>query len=295
MARFEGIVPALVTPLDENDRLNEDALRRVIRFNVDAGADGFWVAGGSGESVLLDDDENRRIAEIAVETCAGEAKTIMHVGAATTKRAAALAEHAAKVGAEAICCVPPFFYGRDDEEIVEHYRIVGEAAGIPLFVYNLPSATGVEITVSLMSKIQDAVPQLRGLKHSASSFGNVRSFANMGLDCLIGNCRLMLPALTSGATGCVDGPPNVLPELWVKIRDAWNKGDLDGASNAQDEALVAYDAITPPDMGFHAWLKASLSERLGIDCGAPRRPGRPLTAEERKDLAARIDRAGLRL
>ena len=161
--------------------------------------------GGTGESVLLSDEENMRIAEIAADQNRGRVKNIMHVGAATTERAAKLAEHAAKAGNEAICCVPPFFYRQSDEAIVEHYRVVGAAADLPLFVYNLPQSTGVEITPELMAKIQDGVPQLKGLKHSAVTFANVRAFAKMGLDCLIGNSMLMLPALTIGATGCVDG------------------------------------------------------------------------------------------
>ena len=132
-----------------------------------------------------------------------------------------MAENAAKAGVESICCVPPFFYHQSDEAIVEHYRAVGAAANLPLFVYNLPQSTGVEITPELMQKIQDGVPQLKGLKHSALTFANVRAFNKMGLSCLIGNGFLMLPALTIGATGCVDGPPNVAPELWVEIWNAY--------------------------------------------------------------------------
>ena len=178
--------------------LNEAALREVIEFNIQAGVHGFWVAGGTGESVLLEDEENMRIAEIASDQSRGRIENIMHVGAATTARAVKLAEHAAKSGVEAICCVPPFFYRQSDEAIVEHYKAVGAAANLPLFVYNLPQATGVEITPEMMQKIQDGVPQLKGLKHSAVTFANVRAFSNMGLQCLVGNAMLMLPALTIG-------------------------------------------------------------------------------------------------
>ena len=209
MAEFTGILPAIITPMTQEGKLNEAAFREVIEYNIQAGVHGFWVAGGTGESVLLDDDENMRIAEIAADQNRGRINNIMHVGAATTARAAKLAEHAAKSGVEAICCVPPFFYRQSDEAIVEHYRVVGAAAGLPLFVYNLPQSTGVEITPELMQKIQDGVPQLKGLKHSAVTFTNVRAFSKMGLDCLIGNSMLMLPALTIGATGCVDGPPEL--------------------------------------------------------------------------------------
>jgi dihydrodipicolinate synthase/N-acetylneuraminate lyase len=211
----------------------------------------------------------------------------MHVGAATTARAAKLAEHAAKVGVEAICCVPPFFYRQPDEAIVEHYRVVGAAADLPLFVYNLPQSTGVEITPELMRKIQDRVPQLAGLKHSAPFIPYVREFAKMGLACLIGNCRLMLPAMTIGATGCVDGPPNMAPERWVAVWEAYQSGDLAAAVAAQAHASEVADLVKP--FKFHAIAKTVLSKRLGIDCGIPRPPSQPLTADEHAELMAKVE------
>ena len=271
--------------------LNEAAFREVMEFNIQAGVHGFWVAGGTGESVLLDDEENMRIAEIAADQSRGRIENIFHVGAATTKRSVKLAEHAAKAGVESICCVPPFFYRQSDEAIVEHYRAVGAAADLPLFVYNLPQSTGVEITPELMRKIQDGVPQLKGLKHSAVTFQNVRAFAKMGLNCLIGNSMLMLPALTIGATGCVDGPPNMAPELWVEIWNAYNDGDIARAEAAQDKAGEVTGLVR--QFGLHATTKAVLSERLGIDCGDPRAPGQPLNAEQRAALLQRVRELGL--
>ena len=91
---FQGVYVALATPMTPSSELNEDALRQLLDFNIDSGVDGFWIAGGGGESVLLDDDENRRIAEISAEQVAGRGIIIMDVGAPTTKRSAAMAEHA---------------------------------------------------------------------------------------------------------------------------------------------------------------------------------------------------------
>ncbi len=291
MAGFRGVYPALITPMTAGGELNEAALREVIEFNIQAGVHGFWVAGGTGESVLLEDEENMRIAEIASDQSRGRIENIMHVGAATTARAVKLAEHAAKSGVEAICCVPPFFYRQSDEAIVEHYKAVGAAANLPLFVYNLPQATGVEITPEMMQKIQDGVPQLKGLKHSAVTFANVRAFSNMGLQCLVGNAMLMLPALTIGASGCVDGPPNVAPELWVEIWNAYNDGDIHRAEAAQEKASQVTDLVR--SIGLHAGTKAILSERLGIDCGAPRPPGQPITPEQRAMMQKRLNELGI--
>ena len=291
MNEFRGVFPAIITPMTTEGRLNEAAFREVMEFNIGNGAHGFWVAGGTGESVLLEDEENMRIAEIAANQARGRAANIMHVGAPTTGRAAKMAEHAAKAGVDAICCVPPFFYRQSDDAIVEHYRVVAAAADLPFFVYNLPAATGVEITPELMRKIQDGVPQLSGLKHSAPNFFNVRAFAKMGLSCFVGNARLMLPALTIGAIGCVDGPPNIAPELWVEIWDAYNDGDLPRAEVAQDKASEV--GVLVDRFGLHATIKAALSERLGIDCGDPRPPGQPLTDEERGYLMKSLARLGI--
>ena len=291
MSEFRGVYPAIITPMTPDGKLNEAAYRKVMEFNIRAGVHGFWVAGGTGESVLLDDQENRRIAEIVADQSQGRIKNIMHVGAPTTARAAKLAEHAAKAGVEAICCVPPFFYRQNDEAIVEHYRVVAAAADLPLFVYNLPHSTNVEITPDLMRKIQERVPQLTGLKHSAPYIPYVRDFTKMGLACFIGNCRLMLPALTIGAVGCVDGPPNMVPERWVELWDAYQAGDLERAQAAQEKASQVADLIQP--FKFHAITKAVLSERLGIDCGNPRPPGSPLTVAERAELSAKIAELGI--
>jgi dihydrodipicolinate synthase/N-acetylneuraminate lyase len=291
MSEFQGLYPAIITPMTSDSRLNEDAFRRVMEFNIQAGVHGFWVAGGTGESVFLDDEENRRIAEIARDQAQGRVKNIMHVGAITTKRAAQLAEHAAKVGVDAICCVPPFFHGHSDEAIVEHYRVAAAAADLPFFVYNLPQATGVEITPELLQKIQDAVPQLAGLKHSALTFSHVHAFTKMGLACFIGNSRLMLPALTLGAVGCIDGPPNMVPEVWVELWNAYQAGDLKRAQIAQERGAEIAGLFQAHN--FHAVMKYVLSQRLGIDCGDPRPPGQPLSPEEREEVLRQLTRLEL--
>ncbi|MCY4091296.1 MAG: dihydrodipicolinate synthase family protein [Caldilineaceae bacterium] len=292
MSKFRGIFPAIITPMTAEGGLNEEAFRQVMEFNIQAGVQGFWVAGGTGESILLDDAENRRIAEIAADQSQGRIANIMHVGAPTTERAARLAEHAAKAGVEAICCVPPFFYTQSDKGVVEHYRVVAAAADLPFFVYNLPSATGVEITPELMAKIQEGVPQLAGLKHSAPYIPYVKTFAEMGLSCLIGNARLMLPGLLIGATGCVDGPPNMAPELWAAIWRAYEAGDIEAARAAQEKASSVSEALALPAK-FHGVIKAVIGQRLGIDCGDPRPPGEPLTADERAALAKKVVALGL--
>ena len=291
MAAYEGIFPAIVTPMSSDGTLNEAAFREVMEFNIQAGGGGFWVAGGNGESVLLSDEENMRIAEIASDQNRGRINNIMHVGAPTTERAVKLAEHAAKAGAEAICCVPPFFYRQTDEAIVEHYKAVAASADLPFYVYNLPQSTGVEITVELMQKIQDGVPQLAGLKHSSINFANVREWVKMDLKCFIGSSMLMVPALSMGAIGCIDGPPCAAPELWVNIWKSWQAGNINEAMNAQKKASSFTEIMR--EAGVHSGTKAVLTERLGIDCGSGRLPNPPLEGKRRENILQRVADLGI--
>ena len=289
MPEFQGIYPALITPMTDEQELSEDALRKVIEFNIESGVHGFWVAGGSGESVVLDDEENQRIATIAVDQTAGRAKVIMHVGAAITRRAAVLATHAAKVWVDASCAVPPFFYPVGDQEVTEHYRVIASATSLPFFAYNLP-LTNVEITPALAARLQDRVPQFVGLKHSSAAFISVREFVSMGLTCFIGSCRLVLPALTMGAAGCVDGPPGCFPMPYLKIWDAFHRGDLESAATAQDQGTALCELFIR--WPYIASAKALMSEQIGVDCGPPRAPTRALTADERVELVAAMREVG---
>ena len=102
----------------------------------------------------------------------------------------------------------------------------------------------------------------------------------------------MLPALTIGATGCVDGPPSLAPEIWVEIWQAYQAGDLNRAEVAQDRGSRLADALISCGE-FHAVLKATLAARLGMDCGVPRPPGLPLTAEQHVALKKVIAEHGL--
>lgn len=280
MTVFQGLYPAVITPMDADGAFNEDAFRKIVEFNIQAGVHGFWVAGGSGESVLLSEQENQRISKVVVDQSQGRVKNIMHVGAPTTAAAARMAERAALAGVDSVCALPASFYGTGENEAVEYYRTIGEAANLPLFVYNLPDATGLEFTPQLMKRIQDEVPQLVGLKHSAANFTNVWKFSRMGLACFKGFSCLMLPALTQGSVGCVDGPPGIVPEVFLPIWDAYQAGDLNKAQKAQNRATEIFALFDGAYGSYIGTLKSLMGKRLGINCGSPRPPNLPLTHKQ---------------
>ena len=291
--QFKGVVPAIITPFTPDGQINEDAYRKVMEFNIQAGVHGFWVAGGSGEGVLLDDDERIRLAEISADQARRRAKIILHVGALTTRSCVKIAEGAAKASVDAIACVPPFFYPPNDKTIIDHYKAVAVATGLPLFLYNWPRTTGVEIAPPLMERLIEEVPQLAGLKHSVPNLYNLRTFAGMGLTAFVGGCGMLLPALALGAIGTIDGPPTVFPEVFMEVYHAYMEGDLKRAQEAQERGNGLRDLIGGPSAAYHAAFKAILSAKLGIDCGAPRPPLPSLTDGEKEDLLNRMRKAGV--
>ena len=187
----------------------------------------------------------------------------------------------------AICAVPPFFYGPSIDTIINHYKAISDASGnLPFFVYNLPQSTGTEITPETMNIINTEIPNVAGLKHSGPKFTDLRGFVKLGLSCFIGNSTLMLPALTLGASGCIDGPLNAAPELWVEIWNLFKDKKLDQSIKAQENATQFSNIIRDFDM--HATIKEIISYRLNIDCGSPIPPLPYLSKNEKTKLITAI-------
>ena len=286
VARWKGVFPAIPTPFHTDGRVNEGALRAVLEDNISHGVHGFWIAGGTGEGAIMNDEQRIAVARVAGEVCRGRALSIMHVGAATTASAVKAAQAARESGCDAICCVPPFFYRPSEESTIEHYRRVADAADLPFFAYNLPQLTNVEITVPLMEQLMRAVPQLTGLKHSSPNFSALADFAAMGLRAFVGNGLLLLPALAYGGIGVVDAPPGVAPWLYVDLFRAWEAGDIEKATSLQEKTRDVVGAVRMFGAAQHV-VKVIFSQRLGIDCGEPLPPVNRLSEEQTQAVLSR--------
>ena len=291
MTEFKGVVAATITPFDAEGNVDEAVFRHIMESNIQSGVDGFWINGGTGESVLLTEEENIRITRISAELCRDRAKSIAHIGALTTASAVRMALAAGNAGADAIACVPPFFYHPSDQAIIDHYKAVVDASGLPLFIYNQPKYTGVEFTAPLMEKVIRNVPMVAGVKHSAPDFNNIRRFRAMGLAVFTGSGSLFLSALMTGAIGVVDGPLTVAPELWVGAYRAYQKGDITAAQEFQRKANVLIDLAAV--YGMQATCKTLSSVVYGRECGDPRLPIPSLSADRKAELIGAAQSAGV--
>jgi N-acetylneuraminate lyase len=291
---IRGILPALITPMDEDGAgVSYDSLGRLVEQQIRRGVSGFFVCGGTGEGLLLAPEERSRVLAGVIEAASGRARVIAHVGAVDTATAARLAGEAAALGADAVSAVPPIYFRVDDDALVEHYRLIGEAAGdTPLYPYQIPSATGVDVNARLMERLL-SIPNLAGIKYSSYNLYDMRNIIELApgrLSVLSGFDEVCLAALSMGAHGAIGSTYNVMPATFAALYRAMEAGDLAGARELQFRANRVIKALlTAP---LIAGLKALLSAQ-GIACGAPRRPQRPLTPAERDRLLAAVADAGL--
>jgi len=290
---FKGVFPAPPTPVTDDGRVNENALRALLEDNIRYGCGGFWMAGSTGEGPALSESQRDAVTRISAEVCKGRALVIMQVGSMSTASAVTAARTARSTGCAAVCCLPPLFFRASERSIIDYYKAVAEAAGdLPFFVYNLPQLTQIEFFGPLMEQLKREIPTLAGLKHSAYDFSQVRVFADMGLTVFSGNGALALPALTMGAVGTIDAPLTLAPWHYSALHRAWEAGDLKTAQSLQAQVRKYVDLVwmygAPADV-----CKIVLSARLGVDCGRSIPPVNRLSDAERKEVLRVAEAVGV--
>ncbi len=290
--RFRGVYPALITPFDDGGRVDEDVLRALVDWHLEAGVRGFFVCGSTGEGLLLSTEERRRVAEVVVEHLRGRGLCIVHVGHPSSEEAARLARHAEEIGADAVSSVPPIYYLVDLEGILLHYRTIAEATSLPLLVYNIPATTGVRLTADEMKRVFE-IPSVIGMKYTDADYFEMRNILDL-VDgqaiVLAGRDELFLPALTMGAGGSIGATQNIFPELFVGIYTAFLDGDWQKAQDLQLKASRAVRVLLGYG-GLDAW-KAVLRFR-GFRVGRSRPPLRPVSKEEEEGIRRGLEALGL--
>ncbi len=290
MIPISGILSALITPFDSQGRVNPAVLRDLVRFQLQAGLAGFFVCGGTGEGLLLEADERRQILEIVLEEANGAVPVIAHIGAVATHTAVDLAAHAQAAGATAVAAIPPIYFRVDQPALKEHYRAIAQAApDLPLWLYNIPGATGVTITADIFADLLE-IPQIAGIKYTSYDFFTMRTILELGqargITVLSGPDEMCLPALAMGAAGAIGTTYNLLPGHFAQLYRAYCDGNLEQAQRRQYQANRVIKAFT--SLPTLSAVKEILA-RMGFDCGLPRRPLRPLTVSEREQLWHMLD------
>jgi N-acetylneuraminate lyase len=289
---FSGVIPALLTPFTYQDHVDTTALCDLTEYLLNSGMDGVYLCGSTGEGLLMTEEERCLVAETVIEQVGGRVPVIVHVGAPATSVSERLARHARQAGADAVASVPPFYYAVGQTEIETHYRRIAQAAGIPLYLYNIPSATQVSLEARLICDlVRDGVA--RGLKYTSYdqlNFREILESCGEEINVFTGPDEMLLPFLLMGAHGGIGTTYNLMPELFVELYAAWAVGELPRAQQAQyqiDRAILVIRKY-----GVVPAVKAAMRLR-GIDCGNPRAPLLPLSAEQVERLACELEGVGL--
>lgn len=236
-ARVRGAWVALVTPF-VSGRVDEQALRRLVRQVLGAGVEGLVPNGSTGEAGSLDRAERRRVLELVVEEAAGRALVVAGTGAQSTSAAVELTREARAGGAWAALVVTPPYAKPTQEGLYRHFTTVADEGGLPLVLYNIPGRTAVNLDPATVARLA-AHPGIIGLKESTGSCEAVtRIRESCDLPVLCGDDALTLPFMALGARGVVSVAGNVVPGRVVELVHACDAGRM-------AEARAAHDRLAP--------------------------------------------------
>jgi 4-hydroxy-tetrahydrodipicolinate synthase len=292
--RPEGVMPALVTPLtDDGNEVDESRLRSLVDYVVGQGVSALVPCGTTGEFQNLAIDERKRVIEIVVDQANGKVPVIAGTGQSGTKLTIESTRHAKDVGATAALVVTPYYHKPMDRGIYEHYRTLAEAVDLPIILYNIPQATGVNLSWQMVEDLVE-IPNIIGLKDSSGELRYMLSVlekTGSRLSVLCGHDEVVLPALAAGASGMILASANFIADLWIKVYDAVEKGDLKTARETQMKIQKIGRIIA---RSGPVGSKAALN-MLGVKVGPVRLPlsiGGELTYEDMEELKIDLEKIG---
>lgn len=288
---FSGVATALVTPF-RHGGLDLSALRRLLAYQLEGEISAVVVLGTTGEASTLTDDERDTVTAEAVRALKGKCPVIVGVGSNDTRRAIAFAKRAEALGADGLLAVTPYYNKGTEEGLVQHYLHIADATDLPLLLYNVPSRTGVDITLSQYERLSEH-PTIVGTKEAKGEIGRltdlVARFSDGGMTVYTGNDSEFLPALSVGASGVISVLSNLFPG------DMMNAYRLFASGNNAAAALILRHLHKTARLLFSetnpAPVKAALSI-LGLIENELRLPMAPVTASLYEKIAEELSTLG---
>lgn len=237
MTVIRGIITPIITPMNEDESVNEQELRRQVNRLIAAGVHGLFPFGTNGESYILNEKEKEMVLSAVIEETGGRVPVYAGSGCIGTRDTIRMSQMAESLGADVISVITPWFAKASDEELYEHYCAVAKAVKTPIVLYNIPARTGNSLSPVLVEKLS-FVDNIVGAKDSSGNFDNMLQYLERtrGKDftVLSGNDSLIYWNLLAGGGGGIAGCSNVYPETMSAIYERFREGDLEGARRAQD-------------------------------------------------------------
>lgn len=288
--QFAGLTVALVTPL-KNGHVDEEALRRLVDFQIEAGTGCLAPVGTTGESPTLTHDEHERVIGIVCEHAAGRIRVMAGTGSNSTAEAIRLTKSAAKAGADGSLQVAPYYNKPTQEGFYQHYRAIAEATDLPLVVYNIPGRCGKNIEPETIARMAE-LPSIVAIKEATGSLdqaSQILSATNLTL--LSGDDSLTLPLLSIGGSGVVSVVGNIVPGDMLRLLEAFKSGDLQQAQQCHHRLFPLCREML--GLATNPIPVKTAMQLLGRDTGELRLPMTPLDDSQRAVLKTVLTDYGL--
>ena len=274
-----GILTAMVTPFDANGGLAEDTAVRLMHHLLERGSDGLVLAGTTGESPTLTDEEKVRLWELGVAECGG-ATVIAGTGSNDTRHSVELTERATEAGVDAVLVVAPYYNKPNRLGLVAHYRSVAAATNLPVVLYNIPSRSAIDMPNDLLRELAE-IPNVAAVKQARAEGCEPIE----GLDLLAGNDDMLADVLDMGGTGGVLVASHLVgPEMRRMIDEPERRREIHDSLSDVFRALTLTTSPIP--------VKAALN-LLGLEVGGLRLPLVPATESETAQIRETLERHGL--
>ena len=282
MVEIKGIIPPILTPMNDDETINEQELRHQVNRMIDAGVSGVFALGTNGEAYALSHKEKLQILKVVVDETKHRVPVYAGTGCPTTKETITLSKEAEEIGADVLSVIVPYFAAASQDELYAHYKAVAESVKIPVVLYNIPARTGNALAPATVARLAKDIPNVMGAKDSSGNFDNMKQYIELttgiGKDfsVLSGNDSLILPALCFGGKGGIAGCANVFPRTMVEIYEAFTAGDFERAKKVQDSIRIFRNCFKYGNPNTIVKMAAGL---LGDPVGPCRRPFSSITPE----------------
>jgi 4-hydroxy-tetrahydrodipicolinate synthase len=241
---IEGSLVALITPFRDGE-VDEDAVRKMVRWQIEQGTDGIVPMGTTGESATLNVQEHTRVTEIVVQETAGRIPVVAGAGSNDTRSAIDNNERAQDVGADAALHVTGYYNRPSQEGLFRHFEAVHAQSSIPIIVYNIPPRVIVDILPETMARIA-ALPRIVGVKDATGDLTRPireRLLINKEFSWLSGEDGSAVAYNAAGGNGCISVTANVAPSLCAQLQAACRAGDFVGAAAIQKRLMPLHLAL----------------------------------------------------
>lgn len=241
---FKGSIVAIITPFKDG-KVDEEAYRQLIEFQVENGTNAIVPCGTTGESATLNVKEHARVIDIAVEAVNKRVPVIAGTGGNSTSEAIELTKHAKEVGADATLQVTPYYNKPTQEGLYQHFKAIAKAVPLPQVLYNVPTRTSVNMLPETVARLAE-FPEVVAIKEASGSLGQMAEIVKLAGDkitLLSGDDNLTLPVLSIGGAGVVSVAANIVPRDTADLVKAWEEGRIDEAKGVFYKLLPLCQAM----------------------------------------------------